>query len=98
MYTCVAGAQCLHGGCFRAESCAECDSSSPVCGAGVFEDSCFCSQTVGGVPVCYANENYCAFEACEANRDCPVGRACVDVSCVCGPTVQAVCLFPCPVS
>jgi hypothetical protein len=99
MYTCVAGAQCLHGGCFRSESCpAECTPGT-TCGAGL--SSCYCSQTVDGVPVCYANDgNFCAEgTACDANRDCPTGRACVDVSCIgVDPCPPAVCLPPCPVS
>ena len=95
--TCAAGSSCLHGGCFRGASCAaECSQSS--CGPGFV--SCFCSETVGGVPVCYGNENFCTEgKTCNGNRDCPTGRACVDVSCVgCSTAVAAVCLAPCPVS
>ena len=98
-YECAAGSRCVHGGCFRAESCAaECGFGT--CGDGSFPDSCYCSQTVGGVPVCYANENFCTEgRECDANADCPTGRACVDVSCLsCGGASGAVCLAPCPVS
>jgi hypothetical protein len=98
-YDCPAASQCLHGGCFRSESCGAACTNTPLCGAGVHQDGCFCSQTASGVPVCYANEVYCSFEVCDADGDCPTGRACVDVSCAgCGAGVTAVCLFPCPVS
>jgi len=96
-HECISGAQCLHGGCFRAESCAAECTIGTTCGAGMF--SCYCSQTVDGVAVCYANENFCTEgKTCDANSDCPTGRACVDTSCIGGPCADAVCLFPCPVS
>ncbi len=94
-HRCADGARCIHGGCFRSESCAaECTLGTPC------RDGCFCSETVSGVPVCYANEKFCTEgKACDANGDCPTGRACVNVSCVsCIPAVAAVCLFPCPVA
>lgn len=96
--TCTSGGTCLHGGCFRSESCATGCGNGVSCGAGV--SSCYCSETVGGVPVCYSNENFCTEgRPCQANGDCPVGQACVNVSCVgCSPPVPAVCLAPCPVS
>jgi hypothetical protein len=51
------------------------------------------------VPVCYQSENFCTeVQVCHANGDCPLTKACVDVSCVtCSPPVAAVCLRPCPV-
>ncbi len=99
-YECPAGAQCLHGGCFRAESCSGC-APGPECGGDVFGE-CYCSQTVDGVPVCFAHENACTgAKACDANRDCPTGRACINTSCFVGMapcTPLAVCQAPCPLS
>ena len=92
-FACGEGASCLHGGCFRSESCATGCATGVLCGSG-----CYCSATVGGVPVCFKNEPFCGEgEACETDDDCRTGRVCVDVSCVgCGQ--QAVCLTPCPVA
>jgi hypothetical protein len=93
-YACPAAAQCLHGGCFRSESCAAACVIGPTCGP-----DCYCSKTVSGVAVCFANTNFCGGGgACDADGDCPRGKTCVDVSCVgCSP-VAAVCLGPCPVT
>ena len=99
-YECVSGAQCLHGGCFRSESCAAECTPGTTCGGGMFA-TCYCSETVSGVAVCYANDgNFCAEgKACDADNDCPTGRACIDVSCIgVNPCPDAVCLPPCPVS
>ena len=72
-YACPAGAQCLHGGCFRSESCAAACTPGTPCGTGT-TSTCYCSQTVGGVPVCYQTENFCTEgQACEVSGDCPVG-------------------------
>jgi hypothetical protein len=81
--TCGQEAQCLHGCCFRAETCTQFGTSP--CGNGGGGPGCFCSQTVGGEPVCYLNANYCVEEVpCDNDGDCAAGKACVDVACACG--------------
>ena len=97
-YECPTGARCLRGGCFHAESCSVCPSGQ---GCGAQLRQCFCSETVDSVPVCFASEEVCdGAKACDANRDCPTGRACINTSClgVVGPCPLAVCQAPCPVS
>jgi len=97
---CPEGSRAINGGCFRAETCgAGSTCGDRFCGPGFA--SCYCTETAGGVPVCAANENFCTEgQACDADGDCPTGRACVDVSCAgcSGPAPTAVCLAPCPVS
>jgi hypothetical protein len=96
---------CQEGSCFPTSTCpagttrfSYCSAPFTTCGTG-----CSCARSVEGNVLCLADDDdFCRPGdpdglRCTTSADCPVGRACVDVSgcCPADPAVTKGCVLPC---